>query len=70
MFEVLKTRHHTLLSLDTCLQLELLSYRSERVNLVAENIILTKEEVLSEFGNVFIALGCLHRPRPSSSTNA
>ena len=26
VFEVLKTRHHTLLSLDTCLQLELISY--------------------------------------------
>ena len=59
MFEVLKTRHHALLSLDTCLQLELISYRSERVNLVSEHSILTMETVLFEFGDVFSGVGCL-----------
>ena len=49
VFEVLKTRHHT--SLNTCLQLELLSYRLEKVNLVAEHSPLTKEKVLMEFGD-------------------
>ena len=58
-FEVLKTRHHTLISLDTCLQLELLSYRVEKVNLVAEHSPLTKEKVLMEFGDVFSGVGCL-----------
>ena len=56
---VLKTRHHTFISLDTCLQLELLSYRLEKVNLVAEHSPLTKEKVLMEFGDVFSGVGCL-----------
>ena len=59
VFEVLKTRHHTLLSLDTYLQLELISYRSERVNLVSSNSILTRETVLLEFGDVFSGVGYL-----------
>ena len=59
MFEVLKTRHHTLMCLDTCLQLEQFSYRSERVNLVAEHSTFTKMKVLMEFGDVFSGVWCL-----------
>ena len=57
VFELLETKHHTLLSF--CLGLELLSYESESVCLAEASQGLTKEAILSGYQDVFSGTGCL-----------
>ena len=58
-FEILETKHHTLLSLDTCLNLQLLSYKAECVCLAEAGEGLTKERVVEDYTDVFSGTGCL-----------
>eukprot|EP00731_Ephydatia_muelleri_P030026 Em0021g549a len=58
-FEILETKHHTLLSLDTCLNLQLLSYEAECVCLAEAGEGLTKERVVEDYTDVFSGTGCL-----------
>ena len=58
-FELLETKHHTLLSLDSCLGLQLLSYESESVCLAEASQGLTKDAILSSYQDVFRGTGCL-----------
>ena len=59
VFELLETRHHTLLSLDTCLKLNLLSYEIESVCLAEAKLKLTRKHILEEYSDVFSGIGCL-----------
>ena len=56
VFELLETRHHTLLSLDTCLKL---SYEIESVCLAEAKLKLTRKHILEEYSDVFSGIGCL-----------
>lgn len=58
-FEILETKHHTLLSLDTCLNLQLLSYEAECVCLAEAGEGLTKEKIVEDYKDVFSGTGCL-----------
>ena len=58
-FEVLETKHHTLLSLHSCLELCLLSYEMESVCLAEARQKVSKEQVLKDYHDVFSGLGCL-----------
>ena len=58
-FEVLETKHHTLLSLDSCLELHLLSYEVESVCLAEALQKVSKEQLLKDYQDVFSGLGCL-----------
>ena len=55
-FEVLDTKHHSLLSLDTCLELGLLKYNACIVNAGQE---LTSSRIGEEYLNFFSGTGCL-----------
>lgn len=57
IFEVVKTRHATLLSLDTCLKLDLIAV-SEHVSLV-EDRTNDIDAAITEYADVFTGLGCL-----------
>ena len=59
VFELLETKHHTLLSLDSCLGLQLLSYESESVCLAEASQGLSKEAILNSYQDVFKGTGCL-----------
>ena len=59
IFEVLETKHCSLLSLDSCLELHLLSYEEESVCLAEARQKVSKEQVLQEYGDLFSGLGCL-----------
>ena len=59
IFEVLETKHCLLLSLDSCLDLHLLSYEEESVCLAEAQQKVSKEQVLQEDGDLFSGLGCL-----------
>eukprot|EP00731_Ephydatia_muelleri_P024692 Em0016g963a len=58
-FEVMKSNHHSLLSLDTCLTLNLLSYKIGTVYAIQEEQKVTRLQVLEEFDDVFGGLGSL-----------
>ena len=58
-FEVLNTKHHSLLSLDTCLALGLLQYNSEEVSVVQMAQEMTKEQLFSDYSDVFAGIGLL-----------
>ena len=58
-FEALETKHHTLLSLDSCLELCLLSYEVESVCLAEAHQKVPKEQLLKDYHDVFSGLGCL-----------
>ena len=45
LFEVLKSEHHSLLSLDTCLALNLLRYKAEQVSVVNSGYKITKQQI-------------------------
>ena len=51
-FEVLDTKQHSLLSLDSCLNLHLLQYNVEDVHLTGENHV-TREWIVREFPGLF-----------------
>ena len=57
-FELLKTQQHSLLSLDTCLELQLLTYEAESVCMAEANHWVTKEQIVQEYADVFTGLGC------------
>ena len=57
-FELLKTQQHSLLSLDTCVELQLLTYETESVCIAEANHWVTKELILQEYADVFTGLGC------------
>ena len=59
LFEVLKSEHHSLLSLDSCLILKLLTYKLEEVSVVNSGCKITKQQILSQFADLFTGLGCL-----------
>ena len=48
-FEILDTKHHTLLSLDTCLGLQLLSYDAESVCMTEATHSQTREAILRDY---------------------
>ena len=56
-FELLETSHHSLLSLQTCLDLKLLSYEVESVCLVEAHNKLTKDQIVADYPEVFRGLG-------------
>ena len=56
-FELLETSHHSLLSLQTCLDLKLLSYEVESVCLVEAHNKLTKDQIVADYPDVFRGLG-------------
>ena len=58
-FEVLETEKLTLLSLETCLKLRLLSYERESVSVVEAEKPLTREQLLEDYHDVFSGLGTL-----------
>ena len=60
-FELLETRHHTPLSLDTCLKQNLLSYtyEMESVCLVEAKLNLTRKQILDDYSDVFKGIGRL-----------
>ena len=58
-FEVLETKHHTLLSIDSCLELHLLSYEVESVCLAEAPQKVSKEQLLKDYQDAFSGLGCL-----------
>ena len=58
MFEVVETKHCSLLSLDTCLRLNLLSV-NEHVHLVNTHQYRNVDAMLEEYTDVFSGLGCL-----------
>ena len=58
MFEVVETKHCSLLSLDTCLHLNLLSV-NEYVHLVNTHQYRNVDAMLEEYTDVFSGLGCL-----------
>eukprot|EP00731_Ephydatia_muelleri_P009792 Em0005g378a len=58
-FEVMKSNHHSLLSLDTCLTLNLLSYKIGTVYAIQEEQKVARLQVLEEFDDVFGGLGSL-----------
>ena len=60
-FEVMRSNHHSLLSLDTCLTLNLLSYKVGTVYAIQERKKITRVQVLEEFDDVFGGLGSLPR---------
>ena len=55
-FLVHKTRNHSLLSLDACLQLELITVKDEWVNLVSH---ANLNDILESYTDVFEGIGCL-----------
>ena len=57
-FEVLDIKQHSLLSLDSCLNLHLLQYIVEDVHLTGENHV-TREWIVREFPDLFQGIGCL-----------
>ena len=59
LFEVLKSEHHSLLSLDTCLTLKLLTYKPEEVSVVNSGCKITKQQILSQFADLFTGVRCL-----------
>ncbi|KAL5517497.1 hypothetical protein EMCRGX_G003052 [Ephydatia muelleri] len=58
-FEVLDTKHHSLLSLDTCLKLGLLKYNTEEVCIVHSDQELTHSRICEEYLDLFSGIGCL-----------
>ena len=58
MFEVVETKHATLLSLDTCLQLNLITV-AEQLHLIDEQSDVKVEALIKEYEDVFIGMGCL-----------
>ena len=58
MFEVVETKHATLLSLDTCLQLNWITV-GEQVHLIDEQSDVKVEALIKEYEDVFIGMGCL-----------
>ena len=56
-FELLETKHPTLLSLDTCLNLQLLSYEAESVCMAEATQSLTKETILKDYKDLFSGIG-------------
>ena len=58
-FELLETKHPTLLSLDTCLNLQLLSYEAESVCMAEATQSLTKETILKDYKDLFSGIGAL-----------
>ena len=54
MFDVVETKHATLLSLDTCLQLNLITM-GEQVHLIEVKV----EALIKEYEDIFIGSGCL-----------
>jgi len=58
MFELVETKHATLLSLDTCLQLDLISVK-ESVHLIEEQSETNVENVITKYADVFTGMGCL-----------
>ena len=58
-FEVLDTKHHSLLSLDTCLKLGLLKYNMEEVCIVHSDQELTHSRICEEYLDLFSGIGCL-----------
>ena len=57
--EVMRSNHHLLLSLNTCLTLNLLSYKVVTVYAIQEEQKVTRLQVLEEFDNIFGGLGSL-----------
>ena len=51
--EILETKHHTLLSLDACLGLQLLSYEAESVCMAQATQCLTRKAILRDYRDVF-----------------
>ena len=58
-FELVETKHHTLLSLDSCFGLQLLSLELELVCLAEASQGLTKDAILRSYQDVFRGTGCL-----------
>ena len=58
-FEVLDTKHHLLLSLDTCLELGLFKYNIEEVCIVHSDQELTHSRICEEYSDLFSGIGCL-----------
>ena len=58
MFEVVEIKHATLLSLDTYLQLNLITV-AEQVHLIDEQSEVKVEALVKECVDVFIGMGCL-----------
>ena len=58
-FEVLETKQKTLLSLDTCLSLNLISYERESVCVVDSQEYVTQEQLLKNYPDVFDGIGTL-----------
>ena len=58
MFEVVETKHATLLSQDTCLQLNLITV-GEQVHLIDEQSEVKVEALIKEYEDVFIGMVCL-----------
>ena len=58
-FELLETEKLTLLSLETCLKLNLLSYERESISVVETQRQLTQDQILKDYHDVFSGLGTL-----------
>ena len=58
-YEILETKHHTLLPLDTCLGVQLLSYEAQSVCMAEATQSLTREAILRDYQDVFSGIGCL-----------
>ena len=58
MFEVVEIKNATLLSLDTCLQLQLIAV-GEEVHLVDEQAENKVEALIKEYEDMFNGMGCL-----------
>ena len=58
-FEVMDSKQHTLLSLDTCINLQLLSFETESICVAEACQSLSKERILGDYADVFEGLGSL-----------
>ena len=59
LFEVMDSKQHTLLSLDTCINLQLLSFETESICVAEACQHLSKEQILRDYADVFEGLGSL-----------
>ena len=57
--EILEIKYHTLLPLDTCLGVQLLSYEAQSVCMAEATQSLTREAILRDYRDVFSGIGCL-----------
>ena len=58
-FQVMDSKQHTLLSLDTCINLQLLSFETESICVAEACQSLSNEQILGDYADVFKGLGSL-----------